>query len=170
MLSSCSCCVRKQISGTQTSQYFVLCSSQGCDQKRFSVPVLCNTCPRKWIGISKDTNACFISFDWGMKSYSVNKVPGTGLMITKVPPSVSYSRLYFFFCLFICVGGRASGRSWKGEASREHGLSVCVGSGAGNSSHFCYWLGVRPWANHHSFVGLALAFHWTLKNLSFKTA
>lgn len=98
----------------------------------------------------------FCSFDRRVKSYSVNKAPGTGLMITKIPPSVSYRRfLFFFFSPFHLCGGKASGRSWKGEATREHGLYVCVGSGTGNSSHFCYWLDVWPRANHVSSVGLA---------------
>lgn len=120
--------------------------------------MLCNTCPRKWIGISKDTNACFISFDWGVKSYSVNKAPGTGLMITKMPPSVSYSRFlffFFFFGLFICAGENLQEGPGRGKPQREHGLSVCVGSGAGNSSHFCSWLDMWPQANHSSSVGLA---------------
>lgn len=32
-----------------------------------------------------------------MKSYSVNKAPGAGLIITEIPPSVSYSRFLTFF-------------------------------------------------------------------------
>lgn len=90
-----------------------------------------------------------------MKSHSVNRAPGIGLMITKIPPSVSYSKLLYFLPCHLCRGKASDGRSWKGEATGDHGLSVCEGSGAGNSSHFCYWLDAWPWANHVSSMGLA---------------
>lgn len=61
--------------------YFVLCSSQDNDQKFFSVPVPYNVCPRKLL----DKNSWFISFYSRVKSSSVNKAAGTGLVITNIP-------------------------------------------------------------------------------------
>lgn len=129
----------------------MLCSSQDNDQKLFSVPVPYNICLRKLLG----KNTWFISFDWRVKSYSVNEAAGTGLVITSTPLSVSYSRFLYSLSRHLCRGKASDGRSWKGRAARELDLSGCGGSGPGNSSHFCCWLDVWPWANHISSVGFA---------------
>lgn len=69
----------------------------------------------------------FCSFDRGVKSYSVNKAPGTGLMITKIPPSVSYSRFLFifFFFSFSFVRGKSFRKVLEG-GSHKGAWSVCL--------------------------------------------
>lgn len=60
--------------------------------------------PGSYQVFAKDKNTFFISFDWRVKSYSVNRAPGTGLMITKISLSVSYSRFLYYLPFHLCRG------------------------------------------------------------------
>lgn len=59
-----------------------------------------------------------------MKRYSVNKAPGTGLMITKIPPSVPYSRFLILFLPFHLCGGGGKLQEGPGRG-KPHGSMVC---------------------------------------------
>lgn len=101
-----------------------------------------------------------------MKSYCVNRFTRYSANDHKNTSVCFLQPISLFFLFHLCRAKASDGRSWKGEATREHCLSVTVGSGAGNSSHSCHWLDVWPWANH--IFSVELAFHCVPFKISVK--
>lgn len=123
--------------------------------KNFSQFMCCLICvPGSYWVFAKDNNTDFY-FLW-LKSEKLQCKQGSRYWANDHKNTSVCFLQQTLFLVFVCAGEKlhmeGPGRE---EATGERGLSVCEGSGAGNSSHFCCWLDVWPWANHVSSMGLA---------------